>query len=49
MLHNLISYVEEGKLYPVLSEHRFILDMAIEAHDLVEQSSAQRKVVIDIV
>jgi NADPH:quinone reductase-like Zn-dependent oxidoreductase len=40
--------VEDGKLHPVVDPRRFSLNSALDAHDAVENGSANVKVVIDI-
>ena len=41
--------VEEGKLRPIVDPRHFTLDQAIEAHDAVQDRSANIKVVIDVI
>lgn len=41
--------VEEGKLCPIVDPRHFTLDQAIEAHDAVQDRSANIKVVIDVI
>ncbi len=41
--------VEEGKLRPIVDPRYFTLDQAIEAHDAVQDRSANIKVVIDVI
>lgn len=48
ILRQLTQFVEEGKLHPIVDPRKFTLDSALEAHDAVENGSANVKVVIDI-
>lgn len=41
--------VEEGKLRAIVDPRHFTLDQAIEAHDAVQDRSANIKVVIDVI
>lgn len=49
ILRQLTRFVEDGKLRPLVDQRHFTLDSALEAHDAVENGSANVKVVIDIV
>ena len=40
--------VESGKLTPLVDEHRFTLETAVDAHRLVESGKALGKVVVDV-
>lgn len=48
ILRQLTQFVEDGKLHPVVDPRRFSLNTALDAHDAVENGSANVKVVIDI-
>jgi NADPH:quinone reductase-like Zn-dependent oxidoreductase len=40
--------VEAGELVPLVDERRFTLEMAMEAHALVESGKALGKVVVEV-